>query len=143
MAKDRRTPRDDISSSFGGPPSWRDSSSFILHAQPCPLLLATRRVCFLPALAILNPPDVSDICGWTMIGKEDTFGASQALDGKVLLSHDVIQIAAAISVISSDRLREVADEMPAFRGLLIKCEQSFWRTCNRLRHATPCATSRH
>jgi CRP-like cAMP-binding protein len=60
-----------------------------------------------------------------MIGNDGTFGSSQALDDKVSLNHVVIQVAGAASVISSDRLRETAGELPAFRGLLIKYDQFF------------------
>jgi CRP-like cAMP-binding protein len=60
-----------------------------------------------------------------MIGKDGEFGATQALDHKVSLNHVVIQIAGVASVISSDRIREIANELPAFRGLLVKYEQFF------------------
>src|SRR5437660_11897892 len=60
-----------------------------------------------------------------MIGHDGEFGASQALDDKVSLNHVVMQIAGVASVISSDRIRIVADEIPAFRGLLVKYEQFF------------------
>ena len=60
-----------------------------------------------------------------MIGNDGAFGASQALDDKVSLNHVVIQIPGSASVIDSDRIREAADELPAFRGLLLKYEQFF------------------
>jgi CRP-like cAMP-binding protein len=60
-----------------------------------------------------------------MIGKDGEFGATQALDHKVSLNHVVIQIAGVASVISSDRIREIANDLPAFRGLLVKYEQFF------------------
>jgi CRP-like cAMP-binding protein len=60
-----------------------------------------------------------------MIGNDGTFGSSQALDDKVSLNHVVMQVAGAASVISSDRLRDAAGELPAFRGLLIKYDQFF------------------
>jgi CRP-like cAMP-binding protein len=60
-----------------------------------------------------------------MIGKDGTFGSSQALDDKVSLNHVVIQVAGTASVISSDHLREAAGELPVFRGLLIKYDQFF------------------
>jgi CRP-like cAMP-binding protein len=60
-----------------------------------------------------------------MIGNDGEFGASQALDDKVSLNHVVIQIAGMASVISSDRIRIVANELPLFRGLLVKYEQFF------------------
>jgi CRP-like cAMP-binding protein len=60
-----------------------------------------------------------------MIGNDGEFGASQALDDKVSLNHVVIQVSGVASVISSDRIRVVANEIPAFRGLLVKYEQFF------------------
>jgi len=60
-----------------------------------------------------------------MIGKDGEFGATQALDDKVSLNHVVIQVSGVASVISSDRIREIANELPAFRGLLVKYEQFF------------------
>ena len=60
-----------------------------------------------------------------MIGKDGEFGAMQALDDKVSLNHVVIQVPGTASVISSDRLRELADEVMPLRGLLVKYEQFF------------------
>ena len=60
-----------------------------------------------------------------MIGNDGEFGASQALDDKVSLNHVVMQVGGAASVISSNHVREFADELPAFRGLLVKYEQFF------------------
>ena len=60
-----------------------------------------------------------------MIGNDGEFGASQALDDKVSLNHVVMQVTGKASVISSDRIRIVANELPSFRGLLIKYEQFF------------------
>jgi CRP-like cAMP-binding protein len=60
-----------------------------------------------------------------MIGNDGAFGSSQALDDKVSLNHVVMQVAGAASVISSDHLRKAADELPIFRGLLVKYEQFF------------------
>jgi len=60
-----------------------------------------------------------------MIGNDGEFGATQALDHKVSLNHVVMQIAGVASVISSDRIREIANDLPAFRGLLVRYEQFF------------------
>jgi CRP-like cAMP-binding protein len=60
-----------------------------------------------------------------MIGNDGAFGSSQALDDKVSLNHVVMQVPGDASVISSDRVREVADEVPVFRGILVKYEQFF------------------
>jgi hypothetical protein len=58
-----------------------------------------------------------------MIGRDGAFGACQALDDKVSLNHVVMQVAGAASVISSNHICEVADELPAFRRLLLSYEQ--------------------
>lgn len=60
-----------------------------------------------------------------MIGNDGVFGASQALDDKVSLNHVVMQVPGDVSVISSDLLREAADAIPAFRGMLVKYDQFF------------------
>jgi CRP-like cAMP-binding protein len=60
-----------------------------------------------------------------MIGNDGAFGASQALDDKVSLNHVVIQVGGTASVISSNHVREFANELPVFRGLLVKYEQFF------------------
>jgi CRP-like cAMP-binding protein len=60
-----------------------------------------------------------------MIGHDGEFGASQALDDKVSLNHVVTQVTGVASVISSDHIRMVSNEIPAFRGLLVKYEQFF------------------
>ena len=60
-----------------------------------------------------------------LIGNDGEFGASQALDDKVSLNHVAIQVAGVASVIASDRIREFANELPAFRGLLVKYQQFF------------------
>jgi len=60
-----------------------------------------------------------------MIGKDGEFGGSQALDDKVSLNHVVTQVSGPASVIASDRIRSLADELPALRGLLVKYEQFF------------------
>jgi CRP-like cAMP-binding protein len=60
-----------------------------------------------------------------MIGNDGAFGGAQALDDKVSLNQVVVQVAGTASVVTSDLIREVADDIPAFRGLLIKYEQFF------------------
>ena len=60
-----------------------------------------------------------------MIGKDGTFGASQALDDKVSLNHVVTQLAGTASLMSSDHMRGHADALPAFRAVLIKYDQFF------------------
>jgi CRP-like cAMP-binding protein len=60
-----------------------------------------------------------------MIGRDGTFGASQALDDKVSLNHVITQLAGTASLMSSDHLRQHADALPAFRAVLIKYDQFF------------------
>jgi CRP-like cAMP-binding protein len=60
-----------------------------------------------------------------MIGNDGAFGGAQALDDKVSLNQAVMQVAGVASVITSDQIRKAADELPAFRGLLVKYEQFF------------------
>jgi CRP-like cAMP-binding protein len=60
-----------------------------------------------------------------MIGNDGAFGGSQALDDKVSLNHVVIQVPGMASVISSDHIREAAEELPGVRALLVKYEQFF------------------
>lgn len=60
-----------------------------------------------------------------MIGNDGEFGACQALDDKVSLNHAVMQVGGKMSVMKSDRVREIANELPVFRGLLIKYEEFF------------------
>jgi CRP-like cAMP-binding protein len=60
-----------------------------------------------------------------LIGNDGEFGASQALDDKVSLNHVVMQVGGTASVISSNHVREFANELPAFRRLLVKFEQFF------------------
>src|SRR4051794_11796888 len=49
-----------------------------------------------------------------MIGKDGTFGASQALDDKVSLNHVVTQLAGTTPLMSAYHFRQHADALPAF-----------------------------
>ena len=60
-----------------------------------------------------------------MIGKDGEFGASQALDDRLSLNLVTVQIAGRASVMSSNRLRTLADELPDLRSLVQKYEQFF------------------
>jgi CRP-like cAMP-binding protein len=60
-----------------------------------------------------------------MIGNDGVFGASQAMDDKVVLNLVTVQIAGKASVMAVDRLRALAGELPDFKALLIKYEQFF------------------
>jgi len=60
-----------------------------------------------------------------MIGRDGTFGSSQALDDKVSLNHVVIQLAGTASLMASNDLRQQAEAHEIFRGVLIKYDQFF------------------
>ena len=60
-----------------------------------------------------------------MIGRDGTFGASQALDDKVSLNHVVIQLAGTASLMASNHLRQQAEAHEVFRAVLIKYDQFF------------------
>jgi CRP-like cAMP-binding protein len=60
-----------------------------------------------------------------MIGKDGVFGAAQALDDKLSLNLVVMLVSGRSSVISSNRVRELAVEFPDFRALLVKYDQFF------------------
>jgi hypothetical protein len=72
-----------------------------------------------------------------MIGKDGEFGASQALDDKVSLNHVVIQVPGTASVIDSDRIKEMANELPPFAACWSSTSSSFCHRCSRRQLATP------
>ena len=55
-----------------------------------------------------------------MIGKDGTFGSSQALDDKVSLNHVVTQVGGTASLMSSDDLRQQAEAFQSFRSVADK-----------------------
>jgi CRP-like cAMP-binding protein len=60
-----------------------------------------------------------------LIGKDGEFGASQALDDKISLSHVVVQLDGTASLMSSNRLREKVNTFPGFRKVLMQYDQFF------------------
>jgi hypothetical protein len=60
-----------------------------------------------------------------MIGNDGAYGASQALDDKVSLSHAVVQIPGAASVADPSIICQLADKHADFRKLPIDYEQFF------------------
>ncbi|MDE5454348.1 helix-turn-helix domain-containing protein [Bradyrhizobium sp. CSA112] len=60
-----------------------------------------------------------------MIGCDGVFGASQALDHKMMLNRVTVQMSGKASIIGSDRLRALAGELPDFKAMLMKYEQFF------------------
>jgi CRP-like cAMP-binding protein len=60
-----------------------------------------------------------------MIGNDGQYGAGHALDNKVSLNNVVMQVAGTASVIGSNELRKLANELPPFREQLLNYEQFF------------------
>jgi CRP-like cAMP-binding protein len=58
-----------------------------------------------------------------MIGSDGAFGAGQALDDHVSLNDVIMQVAGTASVIRSERICDIAEQLPAFRRLLVSYEQ--------------------
>ena len=77
-----------------------------------------------------------------MIGRDGTFGASQALDDKVSLNHVVIQLAGTASLMASNHLRQQAAAQEEFRAVLIKYDQFFLAQVQHPSPATLFTTSR-
>ncbi len=57
-----------------------------------------------------------------MIGRDGVFGASQALDDKVSLNHVALQVASRMSVVPSNRFRQLVDQLPPLRMLVLNYE---------------------
>jgi hypothetical protein len=60
-----------------------------------------------------------------MIGSDGQYGAGPALDHKVSLNHVVMQVPGTASIMDADRLRDLAQENPKFRQMLMHYEQFF------------------
>jgi CRP-like cAMP-binding protein len=60
-----------------------------------------------------------------MIGNDGEYGAGHALDNKMSLNNAVVQVAGTASVMASDELRKLANELPPFKELLVNYEQFF------------------
>jgi hypothetical protein len=71
-----------------------------------------------------------------MIGHDGVVGASHTKDEKLSLSHVATQIAGTVSVVSSNHVRHMRNEFPAFRSLMVKYDQYFPLRCNTLPLAT-------
>lgn len=75
-----------------------------------------------------------------MIGRDGVFGAGQAFYHKISLNKAVMQVEGVASVMDANKVREVADAMPAFRALLVDYDQVFLgrvqqlAVCNALHH---------
>lgn len=60
-----------------------------------------------------------------MIGNDGAYGATQAFDDGMSLNLMTVQIAGKASVVSVERLRTLADELPDFKAALMRYEQFF------------------
>ena len=75
-----------------------------------------------------------------MVGKDGQFGAGPALDHKISLNYVVIQVAGNASVIDSDRFRQIAQDNPKLREMVVRYEQFFLAqvqqtaACNAVHH---------
>jgi CRP-like cAMP-binding protein len=58
-----------------------------------------------------------------MVGRNGAFNATSALDGKVSLNKAIVQMAGSAGTIEVNRLRRLANELEAFRSLLIRHDQ--------------------
>ena len=61
-----------------------------------------------------------------MIGNDSLAGGSSAMDGRVSLNRGIVQVAGVASILDVDVLREVAEQSPAFRTMLIRHEQALF-----------------
>lgn len=57
-----------------------------------------------------------------MVGRDGVFGATEALDDKVSMNKVAVQVPGAGSVMDTNALRRLADDVPAFRTLIAKYE---------------------
>jgi CRP-like cAMP-binding protein len=60
-----------------------------------------------------------------MIGNDGEFGAGHAMDDRLSLNYVMVQVAGRASVIGSDELCKLANELPPFKELLLNYEQFF------------------
>jgi CRP-like cAMP-binding protein len=58
-----------------------------------------------------------------MIGRDGVFGASEASDDKLSLNHVALQVAGEMSVTSSDRFRQLVDQLPTLKKLIVNYER--------------------
>ena len=60
-----------------------------------------------------------------MIGRDGQYGAGPAMDHKISLNHVVMLVAGSASVVDADRLRDLTQENPKLRKMLMHYEQFF------------------
>jgi CRP-like cAMP-binding protein len=66
---------------------------------------------------------VGDMIETAMVGRDGSFNAASALDGKVSLNKAICQMKGVASVLSADDVAEISDQHREFRTLLIRHEQ--------------------
>ena len=66
---------------------------------------------------------VGDMIETAMVGRDGVVNGTSALDGKIALHRGIVQVAGDAHVVTSDALRNLADEFGPLRGMLIRHEQ--------------------
>src|SRR3954467_3565855 len=66
---------------------------------------------------------VGDMIETAMVGRDGVVNGTSAMDGKVSLHKGIVQVAGIGTVITSDALRNLANEFEPLRSLLIRHEQ--------------------
>ena len=66
---------------------------------------------------------VGDMIETAMVGRDGVVNGTSALDGKISLHRGIVQVAGDAHVVTSDALRNLADEFGPLRGMLIRHEQ--------------------
>lgn len=76
-------------------------------------------------ISCVVPLENGDMVEAGMIGQDGAMGGVQALDHKISVGRMIVQAAGKASVIDPDRLRQLAENIPKLRSLLVKYEQFF------------------
>jgi hypothetical protein len=74
-------------------------------------------------ISLVVEMEVGDMIETAMVGRDGVANATSSLDGKVSLYKGIVQVDGAGSIIGSDALRNLADEFPPLRSMLIRHEQ--------------------
>ena len=74
-------------------------------------------------ISLVVEMQIGDMIETAMVGRDGVVNGTSALDGNISLHKAVVQAAGVASVIGSDQLRSLADEIGPFRSLLIRHEQ--------------------
>jgi CRP-like cAMP-binding protein len=86
---------------------------------------AVKRVYFPTAgvVSLVVEMKVGDMIETAMVGRDGVANGTTALDGGVSLHKAIVQVAGAALVVMTDTLRDLCDEFPPFRSILIRHEQ--------------------